>query len=198
MTMTLARIATVLSLAACMALPAACTRQDQPANAADAKAGADAGIAARTVGKVRDGMATHNLALSSDNGAPKAEITPQGDLLVGGDRVAIDDAQRALLLRYRGQLIDVASAGAEIGVQGANFGMKAAGKALAGALTGNGDRVDEEIEAQAREFEKRALVICDRLAPLLGTQQQLAGSLPAFRPYATMDQSDIDDCRKER
>lgn len=196
--MTLPRIAAVLALAACAALPVACARQDQSAKPADATAQPRSGIAASTVRKVRDGMAAHNLALSADNGAPKAEITPQGDLLVDGDKVAVDDAQRALLLRYRERLIDVASAGAEIGVQGADFGMKAAGKALVGAFTGNGDRVEKEIDAQAREFEKRALVICDRLPPLLETQRQLSESLPAFRPYATMDQSDIDDCREQR
>ena len=29
---------------------------------------------------------------------------------------------------------------------------------------------------------------------MLATQQQLAAALPAFKPYATMEQADIDDC----
>lgn len=31
---------------------------------------------------------------------------------------------------------------------------------------------------------------------LLASQQALARELPAFKPYATMDQSDVDDCGK--
>ena len=29
---------------------------------------------------------------------------------------------------------------------------------------------------------------------MMATQQKLAASLPAFKPYATMTQEDIDDC----
>jgi len=29
---------------------------------------------------------------------------------------------------------------------------------------------------------------------MMARQQALAAALPAFQPYATMDQSDIDDC----
>ncbi len=198
--MTIPRTA-LLALTACVALLAACARQDQPAAQpgadATAQGPADDGIAGRAMREVRDGLATHNLELSGKDSLPKAEITPQGDLLVGGDKIAVDATQRALLLRYRAAIINVAGTGAGIGVQGAGFGMQAAGKALRGAFTGNGDRVGEEIEAEARKFEQRALAICDRLPPLLRTQQQLAASLPAFRPYATMDQSDIDDCRDD-
>jgi hypothetical protein len=31
---------------------------------------------------------------------------------------------------------------------------------------------------------------------MVKTQQELAASLPAFKPYANLEQSDIDDCRK--
>ena len=35
------------------------------------------------------------------------------------------------------------------------------------------------------------------LPALLSSQQALAASLPAFKPYARMTQSDIDDCGKD-
>jgi hypothetical protein len=38
--------------------------------------------------------------------------------------------------------------------------------------------------------------ICRQLPAMRDTQQQLAASLPAFKPYATLDQADIDDCMK--
>ncbi|MCA1714873.1 MAG: hypothetical protein LC715_07125, partial [Gammaproteobacteria bacterium] len=46
-------------------------------------------------------------------------------------------------------------------------------------------------------IEAAALRLCQRLPGLLATQQALAASLAAFRPYATMDQSDVDDCLDE-
>jgi hypothetical protein len=198
--MNAARTATLV-FAACLPLLGACGRHDQPpARPADGGAphSAIGAMVGKTVDKVRTQMETRNLALTSEGDRlPKAEITPRGDLLVDGKAVAVDDAQRALLLAYRGQIIEVATAGAEIGMQGADFGMQAAGKALRGAFSGKGDQVEKEIQAQAREFEQRARRICDHLPPLLETQRKLAASLPAFAPYATMDQSDVDDCRRD-
>src|SRR3546814_4115867 len=76
----------------------------------------------------------------------------------------------------------------------ADFGLRTAGKALRGVFSGNSDEIEAEIEADAREFEAQARKICEHLSPMLETQQQLVETLPEFKPYATMDQSDIDDC----
>jgi hypothetical protein len=37
--------------------------------------------------------------------------------------------------------------------------------------------------------------ICDRLPGLYKAQQDLAAALPAFQPYASMDEGDVEDCR---
>ena len=49
--------------------------------------------------------------------------------------------------------------------------------------------------AEAEQLKARAAKICDQLPALLATQQQLAAAVPAFKPYATMDQGSIDKCR---
>ena len=182
-----------------LVLLGACGRDDDQAakarNDSEPPRSALGDVVGKAMDKVRGQLETHNLTISDDNSGTKAEITPQGELLVGGDKVPVNEQQRALLLKYRGEVIALATAGADIGVDGADFGMRTAGKALGGVLSGNGDQVDKEIEAEARKFEARARKICDHLPPMLETQRQLAAGLPAFRPYATMDQSDIDDCR---
>ena len=38
--------------------------------------------------------------------------------------------------------------------------------------------------------------LCKQLPGMLASQQALAASLPAFKPYARMTQADIDDCGK--
>ena len=52
-------------------------------------------------------------------------------------------------------------------------------------------------EAEGKKIEAEAMKLCKQLPPLLASQQALAASLPAFKPYATMTQDDIDDCGKD-
>ncbi|HBN53900.1 MAG TPA: hypothetical protein DD456_07685 [Stenotrophomonas sp.] len=144
--------------------------------------------------KARKEMAGKNISVSSDDGA-KVEISPAGDLLINGNTVAVDDAQRKLLLQYREQVMQVAEAGIEIGVQGANLGARAAGEAIKGILSGDTDKIEERVNAEAKKLEESAAKICDRLPAMLATQQQLAAAIPEFKPYAKMDQGDIDECR---
>ena len=41
-----------------------------------------------------------------------------------------------------------------------------------------------------------AAKLCQRMPDLLSAQQKLATAMPEFRPYATMQQKDVDDCGK--
>lgn len=144
---------------------------------------------------VRQEMATGNIDIS-ESGQPDAEITPQGDLLIGGSKVEITAEQRELLLDYRGHVTEIATTGAAIGIQGASLATSAMSKAFAGVLSGNTDKIEQEIEAEANELAEQALRICELLPPMLETEQQLASSLPEFQPYADLDQTDIDECRE--
>ena len=134
---------------------------------------------------------------SDRGGRPKAEITPQGDLLVAGKQVEITREQRGLLLQYRRQIIGVAETGMAIGVKGADLAGKALAETFSGLLSGDGDAVGKRIEAEGEKLKADARQICAQLPGLLHTQQQLAGSLPAFRPYATMTQENVDDCMQD-
>lgn len=144
--------------------------------------------------KLRAKIAHGNIDLSdADNN--KAEITPEGDLLINGKAVAIDAQQRALLLDYRKQVEKIALAGMDIGVAGAHLGAKAAGEALRGMFSGNTDDVETKVNAEADKIREQANALCGLLPTMMARQQALAAALPAFKPYATMDQSDIHDCR---
>lgn len=128
----------------------------------------------------------------------KAKSVRKGDLLIDGKPVAITPAQRQQLLAYRGQIINIAEAGMAIGSQGADI----AGTALqgvAGAIFG-GEKARRILKHGWRPKAKRskqAMKLCAYLPPMLASQQALAGSLPAFKPYATMTQDDINDCGKK-
>jgi Protein of unknown function (DUF2884) len=169
-----------------------------------ASSGTDPGEPTTLIGKAvkeaadegRKGLATANIQVSK-NQQPKAEITPQGDLLIDGKQITATTEQRKLLLEYRGHITGIAEAGIGIGLQGADLAGKAVGEALKGVLTGNTDQIGQKIEAEAEGIEKAAVKLCKLLPAMKVTQDKLALAMPEFKPYATMDQSDVDDCGKD-
>lgn len=125
---------------------------------------------------------------------PKGEITQAGDLLIDGKPVPVDAAQRALLLEYRGHALAIAEAGMALGVRGADLGMQAAGEAIRGIFSGDTQQVEQRIQKRAAGIEAEATKLCGRLPAMRDTQDRLAAALPAFKPYARLDQSDVDNC----
>ena len=87
----------VIALLACLVLTSGCQREESTGKRASAGDGtsqdASPDAAQSTIGRVvakamdraREEMATRNLKISDDNGGSRAEITPQGDLLVAGE-----------------------------------------------------------------------------------------------------------------
>lgn len=197
----LSRQLLLAGLLACLPVLAACGKKDD-ADVATARTTALGSIVKRATDEAREKLATENIPLSRDwkdgrTGLARAEITPQGDLLIAGETIAIDEAQRGLLLEHRAHLIAIAEAGIAVGVQGADLGAKAASMAIRSVLSGNTEQLEREIEAEAGKIEAEALKICERLPALMASQQALAVAVPQLAPYATMTQEDIDDCRTD-
>jgi hypothetical protein len=189
------------ALVACLAATSACSRPSDPAPESASASGqapttALGGIVKRATDEAREKMATENLDVGRGVGGsqPKAQISPVGDLLIDGKAVPIDDQQRTLLLDHRGNIIAIAEAGMAIGVQGAELGMKAAGEALKGVFSGNTEGLEKRMEAEGKRMEAEAMKLCARMPAMLASQQALAAAIHEFKPYATMDQSDVDDC----
>ena len=179
-------------LALALAIPlAACG--EKPATNAPATDSTIGAKVREATDKARKEMAEGNISIGSDGA--KVEVTPTGDLLINSTSIPLNDSQRAITLRYRTQVIGIAEAGIDIGVQGANLGAQAAGEAIKGIFSGNSEQIEARINAEADKIKASAAKICDQLPALMATQQQLAAAVPEFKPYAKMDQSDIDDCR---
>lgn len=186
------------SLLACLPLLAACGKGDGDTHRTPARDG----IVKRATDEAREKLATGNISLSRDwknskTSLPRAEITPKGDLIIAGDTVEIDEAQRALLLEHRAHLIAIAEAGIAVGLQGADLGVKAASMALKSVFSGNTEQLERDIEAEAGKIEAEAMKICELLPALMASQQALAAALPQLAPYATMSEKDIQDCRSD-
>jgi hypothetical protein len=210
-------LASALALSGLLPL-SACSRSSSPpseatvATAVTEPATAIGRHVEQAMDQAREKMIASNLDISGSmniniNGHPferpasqtKAEITPQGDLLIAGKSVTVTPEQHALLLAYRGQVIGVASAGMALGSQGADIGISALTGLADVALGGKKGQQDyqQRMEAEGKQMEIKALALCKQLPPMLATQQQLAASLPEFKPYAGMTQQDIDECGKD-
>ncbi len=190
----------LLLLLACLPWMGACTNPDNTSHDS-VTAGlnqASEGIRGASE-KVSEKLASGDISLSNgDANAPDAAITPQGELLIDGHKVTTSADQQALLLEYRTHVVGVAQAGADIGLQGADLAIKAMGEAVKGVFSGASEQdIERAVETQATGIKQEAMKLCDRLPALLATQQKLAAALPEFRPYATMEASEIDDCRND-
>lgn len=154
-----------------------------------------AGIAEKAQAEMRKEMATGNLDIGKPAaGLPRAALSPQGDLVIDGKTVAISAEQRQKLLAYRGKLAGVAEAGAEVGLQGAAIATTAMKEAAKAALSGDKTSIEERMKPQAEAIKVAAQALCDRLPALLDAQRAAAEAVPEFRPYATMDEKDINEC----
>ena len=194
----------ILALAALLPL-AACGKDEHapaPATAGTPAAPAPANTALgrkiqAAMAEASEKLATENMRVGKESGEPEANISPQADLLADGKPVPSDAAQRKLLLAHRANLVAVAQAGIAVGMQGADLGIEAATGALKSVFRGESEKFGQEMEARGKAIEAEAMKLCERMPPLLVSQQALVAALPAFKPYATIDQQDIDDCGKD-
>lgn len=133
-----------------------------------------------------------NLSLQVEGVGPKAELTPQGDLLIDGTAVPFTDEQRDAALAYRKEVLAVADAGMAIGRQGAAIGGEAAALAIESIFGGNPDGAEARIEAEAKKIEAAALALCDQVEGLEAAQERLTALVPEFAPYAKSINVDTD------
>jgi len=139
-----------------------------------------------------DAHVNGNLHISFDNGAlvvtapghPDAYIGSNGDMRIGDNAVAVTPDQRGLLKQFYGDAISVRDDGIATGKAGAALGVHAIGTVLDGLFSGKPDKIDREMDARSKTVETAALHLCGDLKQLKATQADLAGQLPAFKPYA--------------
>ncbi|TAN03929.1 MAG: hypothetical protein EPN36_11005 [Rhodanobacteraceae bacterium] len=144
-------------------------------------------------------IVTSNLRLTTDSSrAPKAAITPQGDFLIAGKPLALTAQQRNDVLDYRTQYIEIAQQGIAIGHEGVDVGRRAMLPMIFASLFGASDKtIDARMDKRLAGVRADTAKLCDRLPALMTAQQQLAADLPAFKPYATLTQKKVDDCRQD-
>lgn len=128
-------------------------------------------------------------------GQPDAVIDAAGDLRIDDKPVAVTPAQRDLLKKYYGDVVAIRQAGIETGKAGAAMAGHAIGAVASGLAHGDPDSIGPNIEAQSKDIEAKAMVICTNVAALRTDENAITAVLPAFKPYANIDAHEVDDCR---
>lgn len=145
----------------------------------------------QAIDEARQKLRTENLALGGGEHLPKAEVTPQGELLINGVAVPMTEAQRTAMLAYREQLLVIAESGMNMGADGA----KLAGDAVTqvtGLLDGKVADATAKLEAEADRMAAAGLALCEQVKGLEATQAQLSALIPEFAAYAGAIKVDAD------
>lgn len=139
-----------------------------------------------------------DVTVRADN-TPDAVITANGDLRIDQRDVAVDAAQREQLKSYYGNATMILTDGIATGKAGAAVGEEAAKSVLTRLASGNPDKIQQDIDAKVKPLKEAALKICSDLGNVKNSQDQLAATLPAFKPYGSViSSSDVDDCKKDK
>ncbi len=179
---------------------AGCNRTDSTSapTSAGTQPASSGGMFAGLASEAQKKIAEQNLSIGNDSSSlPKAELTPQGDLLIAGNKVAVTPELHALLVRHRELLERVAVAGVQVGMQGVDLAGKAIGNAISGAISGDNTAAQSRIDTDAAKIKVTARQLCEELPALLDSQQKLAAALPEFRPYASMTTDNVKDCHSD-
>lgn len=180
-------------LSACGANPSSSN-----SNAPAASSSAISSTVAGAVAQARKEIAEGNINIQNGKSGKRVELSPQGDLIIDGKPQPVTPEQRKLLIEYRSHVVEVANAGVDIGLQGADLATKAVAESITGIFTGrDSNDIERRVEAQADKVRTAALKLCDHLPAMMESQNRLVAAMPEFKPYANLEASDIDDCRDE-
>lgn len=127
-----------------------------------------------------------------------AWIDATGALTIDGKNVDLNAEQRVLTTSYYTTATGIRSDGVAVGKAGAAVAGKAVSSVIQGLAGGNPDEIGPKIEAEAKNVEAKAMLLCSRVGELQATQDALAAALPAFAPYATISDVTAADCRQDQ
>lgn len=130
-------------------------------------------------------------------GTGTARISADGSLSINGSAIEVDAAQRAHLIALREATAAIAADGIATGKAGATLGMAAAGAALEGVAKGDASDVETKVKGYAAQVKSAAGKICGDLEVVRGAEAALAASLPPFKPYASLSDTDVAKCRTD-
>jgi len=131
------------------------------------------------------------------DGGSEAVVDAAGKLVVDDREVAVDAAQRQLLKQYYQGALAVREHGLATGRAGAGVAVQSLKNAAAHVTGGDSEQADAGLDAATQRVNREASKICIDIQQIRLAQERLAGSLPAFKPFAGIIDGDGSDCSKD-
>jgi predicted short-subunit dehydrogenase-like oxidoreductase (DUF2520 family) len=128
---------------------------------------------------------------------PDAQIASGGALRIGGEPVVLAPEQRREVENYYNATVAIREHAIATGKAGAEVGLAAAKEVVSGLAHGDASQIGPRVEAKAEDVKRTALGICRDLEAIRAAQQALVATLAAFRPYAVVEEADVEDCAKD-
>jgi hypothetical protein len=129
------------------------------------------------------------------DGSPDATISANGDLQINQQAVSISNAQRQLLKSYYLNAYAIRTDGIATGKAGAEVGAQAIKSVATRLVSGDPDKIQQDVDAKAKIVKEAAAKICQDVSSIQTAQNQLAAQLPAFKPYGdVIAGNDPKDC----
>ena len=157
-----------------------------------AEATAEGGTIDQAFAEAREKMQTENLTLSAGDASAKAELTPEGDVLINGVALPMTAEQRAAALAYRAELLAIGEAGMAMGREGMDIAGDALALAAKGVFGGDTSASEAAIEAKGKAMEAAGLALCERVQGLALAQERLSTLVPELKQYAKAIDIDAD------
>ena len=127
----------------------------------------------------------------------QAVITQQGTLTIEGKDVTVTPQAKGNLQQYLQTTQQIRQQGVEIARHAGGFAAGILGDVFGGLLSGESDQdIERKANQSAAEFKQSVLPICTSVQKLKQMQDAIAADMPAFKPFAVIEDKDANDCQK--
>ena len=125
---------------------------------------------------------------------PDARVNAGGTLEIGGKAVALTPSQQRLTRDYFASVMALHADAIATGKAGLQTAHQVLGSLAAAMSSGNTRGLDRAIDAKTAAVDRSANRVCRDLSAIRKTQDAIAASLPAFRPYALIRERNVSKC----
>jgi hypothetical protein len=134
--------------------------------------------------------------ITNDQGH-QAVVTQQGTLTIEDKVVAVPPQVRDRLVQYVQTTQQIKQQGIEVAKRAGGFALGILSEVFGGLLSGKSEQdIEHNANQSAAKFKKSVLPICDSVQKLKQLQDTIATEVPAFEPYAVIEDKDSNDCVK--
>ncbi len=130
-------------------------------------------------------------------GLADAVVGASGTLSIAGTPTTLNAGQAEIAARYFSSALALRNDAMKTGAAGASTAATAIASVAVGLASGNPDSIDAKVNASAAKVQAAADRVCADVLALTQAQDDLAASLPQFKPYATIATHEADDCKSD-